>query len=222
MKRVLLAGVGILALAASASAADLPRRYEPIPQRAAPLYAPIYNWTGFYIGINGGGAWGKSDWTSTGTFDVDGWMVGGTIGYNWQSSAWVFGLEGDVDWTNISGSTTTGCLGVSCQTKNTWIGTIRGRVGYAFDRFLPYLTGGVAFGNLEANQPGFSNKDTNAGWTVGGGLEFAIAGNWTAKAEYLYVDLGEQNCALSCGNGFNPDDVRFRTHIVRGGVNVRF
>jgi outer membrane immunogenic protein len=183
----------------------------------------MYNWTGFYLGINGGGAWGESNWTSTGTFDVDGWMIGGTIGYNWQASSWVFGLEGDIDWTNIKGSTTAvGCLGTACTTKNTWLGTIRGRLGYAFDRFMPYITGGVAFGDIRASQPGFANNETNAGWTAGGGLEFVIANNWSAKAEYLYVDLGENNCGLACGNGINPDDVRFRTHVVRGGVNVRF
>ena len=88
---------------------------------------------------------------------------------------------------------------------------------------MPYVTGGAAFGDVRASQPGFSgNKETNVGWTVGGGLEFAIAGNWTAKAEYLYVNLGDTTCGLACGNGLNPDDVRFRTHIVRGGVNVRF
>ena len=100
---------------------------------------------------------------------------------------------------------------------------MRGRVGYAFDRFLPYITGGLAVGDIQASQPGFAGgDDTNAGWTVGGGLEFVIAGNWTAKAEYLYVDLGEFNCGLTCGNGFNPDNVTFSTHIVRGGVNFRF
>src|SRR5262245_6160762 len=128
MKRVFLAGVGLLALASAAAAADLPaRRYEPIPQRAVPMYAPVYNWTGFYLGINGGGARGTSTWTSTGNFDVDGWMIGGTIGYNWQSSAWVFGLEGDLDWTNIAGTTTTGCV-PGCTTKNSWLGTARARL----------------------------------------------------------------------------------------------
>jgi outer membrane immunogenic protein len=223
MKRVFLAGLGLVALASAAAAADLPaRRYEPIPQRAVPVYAPVYNWTGFYLGINGGAAWGHSSWTSTGSFDTDGWMIGGTIGYNWQATSWVFGIEGDLDWTNISGTTTTACV-PGCTTKNSWLGTVRGRLGYAFDRFMPYVTAGAAFGDIRATQPpGFNSRETNAGWTAGGGLEFVIANNWTAKAEYLYVDLGTNNCGLACGNGFNPDDVRFRTHIVRGGVNVRF
>jgi outer membrane immunogenic protein len=219
MRRGLLACVGLLALAASASAADLPRRYDP--QRQIPAYMPVYNWTGFYLGINGGGAWGDSSWTSTGGFDVDGWMIGGTAGYNWQAASWVFGLEGDVDWTNIKGTTTAFCP-AGCQTRNSWLATVRGRLGFAFDRFLPFITGGLAVGEIRARQPGFSANDTNAGWTVGGGVEFVIAGNWTAKAEYLYVDLGSFNCGLACGNATSPDRVKFTTHLVRGGVNVRF
>src|SRR6201991_1802818 len=182
MKRVVLACLAALGLAATANAADLPRRYNPFP-----VYVPVYNWTGFYIGINGGGAWGDSKWDSVGTFDVSGAMIGGTVGYNWQFSQFVLGLEGDVDATWIDGSSTAACL-AGCKTSNSWLATVRGRVGYAFDRFLPYITGGFAVGNIKASTPGFAGgDDTNAGWTVGGGLEFVIAGNWTAKAEYLYV-----------------------------------
>ena len=219
MKRVVFACLGMLGLAATANAADLPRRYDPVPQRT---FVPVYNWTGFYIGINGGGGWGDSKWSSVGSFDVSGGMIGGTAGYNWQSAQWVFGLEGDLDWTNINGSSTAACV-AGCRTSNNWLATVRGRVGYAFDRFLPYITGGLALGNIKASQPGFTGgDDTNAGWTVGGGLEFVIAGNWTAKAEYLYVDLGKFNCGLACGNGINPDNVSFSSHLVRGGVNFRF
>jgi len=221
MKRVVLACLGMMALAASAGAADMPsRRYDPPPQRA---FIQPNTWTGFYIGINGGGAWGDSKWSSIGTFDVSGAMVGGTVGYNWQfGSPWVLGLEGDVDWTNIDGTSNAICA-AGCKTSNNWLATVRGRIGYAFDRFLPYITGGLAIGDIKASQPGFAGaKDTNAGWTAGGGFEFVIAGNWTAKAEYLYVDLGKFNCGLGCGNAFNPDNVSFSTHIVRGGVNYRF
>jgi len=219
MKSVVFACLGMLGLAATANAADLPRRYDPVPQRT---FVPVHNWTGFYIGINGGGGWGDSKWDSVGSFDVSGGMIGGTVGYNWQSAQWVFGLEGDLDWTNINGSSTAACV-AGCKTSNNWLATVRGRVGYAFDRFLPYITGGLALGNIKASQPGFTGgDDTNAGWTVGGGLEFVIAGNWTAKAEYLYVDLGKFNCGLACGNGINPDNVSFSSHLVRGGVNFRF
>ena len=218
MRRVLLATISVLVLTATNSlAADLPRS---MPAKA-PAMIPVYNWTGFYIGINGGGAWGKSNWTSTGPFDLDGWMVGGTIGYNWQGGNWVFGVEGDIDWTNIEGSTTAFCA-LGCRTENSWLATARGRVGFAVDRFLPFITGGLAVGDVRANTPGFVGaEDTNIGWTAGGGLEFVIAGNWSAKAEYLYVDLGKFNCGVNCG-ALASDNVSFDTHVVRGGVNVRF
>ena len=117
-------------------------------------------------------------------------MVGGTIGYNWQAlgSPWVFGLEGDIDWTNIKGTFTSVTCPTGCQTKNTWLHA-RGRIGYAWDRVMPYVTGGAAF---KASQAGFAGvKSTKAGWTAGAGIEAALAGNWTAKVEYLHVDLGD-------------------------------
>jgi outer membrane immunogenic protein len=222
MKSVLLASVGIVALTALADparAADLPRRYEPVVK--APIYAPIYNWTGFYIGINGGGAWGHSAWDSARGFDLSGGLVGGTAGYNWQTGPWVFGLEGDLDWTNINGKTSVACP-LGCTTGNNWLATVRGRVGYAFDRIMPYFTGGLAVGDIKATTPLFAGKsETNAGWTVGGGLEVALMNNWTAKAEYLYVDLGTINCGLACGALIN-DNVSFTSHILRGGINYRF
>ncbi len=221
MRRVLVAsGLALSAWAGAASAADLPRRPAPPPAYKAPIYT-AYNWTGFYLGINGGGGFGHSAWDTTGGFDLSGGLVGGTAGFNWQTGQWVFGLEGDADWSNIKGSTRVACP-LGCQTANSWLATVRGRVGYAFDRFLPYITGGLAVGDIRATTPGFAgNTNTNAGWTVGGGLEFAIVGNWTAKAEYLYVDLGKNNCGLNCGAAVN-DNVSFTSHIVRGGLNYRF
>ena len=96
------------------------------------------------------------------------------------------------------------------------------RLGYAADRFLPYVTGGAAFGNIQASTPGFAGSSTtNLGWTVGAGIEFALAGNWTAKAEYLYVDLGNFNCGLGCGAAA-VNHVSFSDNILRGGFNYRF
>jgi outer membrane immunogenic protein len=229
MKRLILAGVAALATVTAmgaANAADIARRQE-MPTKAPAYYAP-YNWTGFYIGINGGGGFGRSEWNSaigsTGSFDVSGGLAGGTIGYNWQVNQWVFGLEGDIDWSNIHGSTSAGACGLiatSCETKNDWLGTARGRIGYAFDRFLPYITGGLAVGDVKASAAGFgSSTDTNVGWTLGAGVEFAIAGPWTAKVEYLYVDLGDTNC--SAGACLPSTNVDFKTNIVRGGINYRF
>jgi len=222
MKRVFLALVGLAALTGTAAAADLPPRMAPAPYYKAPAEVQVYNWTGFYIGINGGGGFGRSDWDSIGSsFDVSGGLVGGTVGYNYQFGQAVVGVEGDIDWADINGTTNTACP-FGCKTTDNWLSTVRGRLGYAADRFMPFITGGAAFGDIRASTPGFVGANqTNAGWTVGAGLEFAIAGNWTAKAEYLYVDLGKFNCGISCG-ALATDNVSFTTNIVRAGVNYRF
>jgi outer membrane immunogenic protein len=221
MNRYLSAFASVLGLALSvgaASAADLSR---PPPAKAAPYVPPYYNWTGFYIGINGGGAWGTSDWTPLpGSFKTSGGLVGGQLGYNWQLGQFVWGVEGDADWSDIRGSTIGPGCGVGCTTKNDFLSTVRGRLGFAADRWMPYVTGGLAIGNIKASAPGFAGADqTNAGWTIGGGIEFALPSNWTAKVEYLYVDLGSVNCTLTCGP---VTSVNFTTNIVRGGFNYRF
>jgi len=218
MKKVLLASVAIIALGvASASAADMQRR--AMPAKAPAMVSPVYNWTGAYIGINGGGGWGRSSFSaplSSGGFNTSGGLVGGTIGYNYQMNQLVLGVEGDGDWSNIRGSTVCGAL--SCGTRNDWLATARGRVGYAFDRFLPYVTGGAAFGDIKTSLAGFSDSTTTkAGWTGGGGIEAAIAGPWTAKLEYLYVDLGRGGSI-----GLPTSDASFKTNIVRAGLNYRF
>jgi outer membrane immunogenic protein len=220
MKRSFAAGLGLLAfaLAMPASAADLPRS---MPYKA-PAYMAGYNWTGLYLGINGGGAWGDSDWNG-GIINnsPSGAMIGLTAGYNWQAlgSPWVFGLEGDIDWTNIRDSSPCGA-GTSCETRNDWLGTFRGRVGYSWDRVMPYVTGGLALGNVKAAVPGVGSwSDTNVGWTIGAGVEAVVAGNWTAKVEYLYADLGDTSCGALCG-GLNNVDLRLNT--VRAGFNHRF
>ena len=221
MKRVFFALVGLAALTGTAAAADLPPRPAPAPYYKAPVAIPVYNWTGFYIGINGGGGFGHSAWDSTGGFNTSGGLVGGTVGYNYQFGQGVVGLEGDIDWADINGTTNTACP-FGCKTSDHWLSTVRGRLGYAADRFMPFVTGGAAFGDIRASTPGFAGANqTNAGWTVGAGLEFAIAGNWTAKAEYLYVNLGKLNCGIACG-ALVTDNVSFTTNIVRAGVNYRF
>jgi len=221
MKRVILALVSLVALTATAAAADLSRP-APQPYYKAPVMAPAYSWTGFYIGINGGGGFGRSAWDNTGGFDISGGLVGGTIGYNYQFGQAVVGLEGDIDWADINGtSTTVGCP-TGCKTSDNWLSTVRGRLGYAADRFMPFITGGAAFGDVQTSVPGFAGATSDrAGWTLGAGLEFALAQNWTAKAEYLYVDLGKFNCGLSC-SASATDNVSFTTSLVRAGVNYRF
>ena len=225
MKRfILTASAGLLAaaMALPSFAADLPR-----PAYKAPVYVAPFSWSGFYVGINGGYGWGKSDWTfaatsfSTGDFDVKGGLVGGTLGYNLQTGHWVWGIEGDFDASWIKGTESVFCATPGCETSNTWLATARARVGYAWDRWMPYITGGAAFGDIKMTTPASaSESETKVGWTAGLGVEYAFLGAWSAKLEYLYADLGEATCSTpTCV----PDiDVTFKTNIVRVGLNYRF
>jgi outer membrane immunogenic protein len=219
MKRLFAAGVALLALAGTAAAADLyPAPYYRAPP--APYGVPLFTWTGFYVGLNGGGAFGSSTWDTAGSINTSGGVVGGTVGYNYQISHFVVGAEADIDWASISGTTTTAACPAGCKTSDSWLSTIRGRVGYAADRFLPYFTGGAALGNINATTGPLTTSASNAGWTFGAGLEFAFTPSWSAKAEYLYVNLGKFNCGFNCG-ALN-DNVSFSANIVRGGINYRF
>lgn len=210
MKQFLLASVGLAILGiASASAADLPRQ-RVMPTKAPAYSAPaMYDWSGAYVGINGG-------YGFSGTNDGDGGIVGGTLGYNYQAGPWVLGLEGDMNWTNFKGSGT--CGGVSCSTQNNWLATTRGRLGYAMGangNILPYVTGGAAFGDVENSSPAGTVSDSKAGWTIGGGVEAALSGPWTAKVEYLYVDLGDGPTVGTNSSGYH-------SNIVRAGLNYKF
>jgi outer membrane immunogenic protein len=222
MKMWWMAPALLLAFAAEtpAQAADL--SVAPLYKARPAVPVPAYNWSGFYLGVNGGGAWGTSNWSGTGSsFNLSGGQVGGTAGMNWQMGHAVLGLEGDVDWSGVRGSAPP-ALCPGCATNNDWLATVRGRAGYAFDRIMPFVTGGLAVGDIRATAPGVAGaSQTNAGWTVGGGLEFAITNNWTAKAEYLHVDLGNMNCGFSCG-AVAGNNVSVREDVVRGGVNYRF
>ena len=226
MKRLLLAGVGLAIAATAAHGADVPpARSLPLPRTVS--YVPFFTWNGAYVGLNAGYGFGSSRWTdtvtriSTNKFSTNGGMIGGTVGYNLQLSTFVVGLEGDIDWSGNKGSTTINCV-TTCTTSNPWLGTARGRIGYAFDRFLPYVTAGAAFGGVKGSVLGFGSfSQTKVGWTAGAGLEYAFVDNWTAKLEYLYVDLGTANCNTVCSGG-DPFNVTFKTNIVRAGVNYKF
>jgi outer membrane immunogenic protein len=232
IKRLMLviaigAGLLVAAMVSPSLAADLRQPYYKAPP--AVFVAP-FSWTGFYVGINGGYAWGKADLSSpAGTFTTDtqnGYLAGFTVGYNLQTGVWVWGIEGDIDYAWIKGNAVNtvgaGCVGSGgCDIKNTFFSTARGRIGYAWDRFLPYVTGGVAFGNSKISAPaGVSSNKTNVGWTAGAGLEYAFLGNWSAKAEYLYADLGNGTCDASvCGVEV---DYKSKINVVRAGLNYRF
>jgi outer membrane immunogenic protein len=224
MRTLIFAGSIVLASGA-AGAADI---QSPAP--AAPVYAPTpayYDWTGFYLGANGGFAGGDSHFDFEGAdlsrdrFGTNGWQAGGTTGYNFQSGHIVFGVEGDLDWSGVNGSSSCGLSTLTCQTQNNWLSTARGRVGVAFDRVMPYVTGGLAVGDISANTGAGSASTTNAGWTVGGGLEYGISKNWSAKMEYLHVDLGGFDCGTAC-SPTPPVNVHANEDLVRAGLNYRF
>ncbi|MGC1777279.1 MAG: outer membrane protein [Xanthobacteraceae bacterium] len=211
----------------SALAADLPEP-GPLPPQAPvayiPTVAPVYNWGGIYFGVNGGYGFGSSQWTiggvQSGNLDPSGFLVGGTIGANFQTGAFVFGIEGDFDGSWMQGhSSDPVCAGVSpCETENNWLSTVRGRVGYAADRVLFYGTAGGAFGNIAEGINGQAlTSSTKAGWTAGAGVEAAFADNWTARLEYLYVDLS--NATFSA---VPTPTVTFSANLVRLGVDYKF
>ncbi len=250
-KRVLAAAAAIT-ISSSVFEADLPS------QKAPPVYVPpppVFTWTGFYVGINGGyggdrfaypfridGLSGQAAVTSSG------FLGGGQIGFNyqWPTTNYVVGLEADADATSIRGqvSASAGFGGLSASAVGgshiNYIGTVRGRLGYAlFDRFLPYVTGGFAYGSVTAYGNaniavpgggagvGASQTNTRTGWTVGAGVEYAITNNLTFKTEYLYVNLG-QNTLLSGSfavpGGAIPYYLGQKTdaHIARAGLNWKF
>ncbi len=218
MTRICFAIAALLLGSFAAQAADLTQPSYKAPAYVGPTYA---NWTGFYLGINGGYAFGKSDWDVPAVSpDPKGAVYGGTIGYNFQTGTWVWGLEGDFDGTSIKGSES--CLGGSCETKLPWLATARLRLGYAgWNNWLPYLTGGAAYGDIKADSPFGSGSKSRLGWTAGAGIEWAFLSNWSAKLEYLYVDLGSFDCGGSCV-ATTPDDVSFKSSIIRAGINYRF
>ena len=191
------------ALVSAAHAADLPYR-QPYTVNQ-PLNA--YSWAGPYLGANLGYAWGSMDNAPNKPDGVFGGVQGG---YNWQNGPLVFGLEGDIQASAADDTF------AAWKFSNPWFGTVRGRVGYAFNNVLIYGTGGLAFGELSLDTFGRSESHTNAGWTLGAGAEFGIYQNWTAKVEYLYVDLASSNFSISGA----PNSYHFG--LVRAGVNYHF
>jgi outer membrane immunogenic protein len=231
------AAIAALGFVNAASAADMPVK-APM---AAPIAAPVYNWTGFYIGgvVGYGSATGQhcdantcaiSGFTYPQT-DPKGWNGGITLGYNWQIARWVLGLEGDWSWGNMKGTSGVsrfdcGSATGGCVTTIKSYETLRGRVGYAFDRFLPYVTAGAAWTQLNAsiNPPApLSGSTTKTSFVVGGGLEYAFWQNWSAKVEYLYISkLGD---FLYDPNYCSAPGCFARTSAineVRFGLNYRF
>lgn len=223
---VAIASICLVLSAGAARAADMPVKAKPVPFVDVP-----FSWTGFYAGANGGYGWGRSSWsdatvaTDSGRFSTHGALLGGQLGYNWQLGSVVFGIETDADWVNMTGSGVGGvCLadgGGLCQTKQDWFGTTRARIGYAFGRWLPYVTGGAAYGDIKVLQSNGTSTDTRLGWTAGGGLEYSIDRNWSAKVEYLHLDLGTAGF-FSAANGVSRLSVQATNDLVRAGINYHW
>jgi len=239
MQRILIVGALALATAAPAFAADLPPPVAPPRAPAAFIPAPPpFSWTGFYVGLNAGGGFGTSSWTTpagaVSSFSTNGGLAGGQIGGNYQIGQFVVGAEGDIDWQNVRGATAAGICAPAaiggCAIASTWIATLRGRAGFAADRALFYVTGGGAFTNVKPSTGALPyGGGTEAGWTAGGGVEYAFLDNWTAKVEYLYASFQNATCnsaSCSVGNavvpGLAPATVSFHENIVRAGVNYKF
>lgn len=192
--RLKIALAALFLTSTSAFAADLaPQPVEP----AVPVVA-AYNWTGFYVGVHAGATFGqgKGDVPSvpaSAKYNSVGFLGGAHVGYNEEfDGGWVVGLEGDIDYSSFKKSKIV--QGVGTEFKNEWQGSVRARFGYAFDRFLPYVTGGVAFGDQKLSADGLgSTSDTRVGWTAGAGLEYAIDQNWIVRGEVRYIDLGHSS-----------------------------
>lgn len=243
--RILTSTIALLMLGTAANAADVMR-----PVYKAPIVAPSApTWTGFYAGVNVGGAAATSDLD----FSVAGGPVfatvdnafagiigGAQVGYNWQFGSLVAGLEADFQGSNLKGSLVAPCAVVFCgpaglsasYSQNIpWFGTARARIGYAQDSWLIYATGGYAYANLETNATAtagplvasYNAKEFRSGWTAGAGIEVMLASNWSAKLEYLYADFGSTRTTWSVlGVPLINDDARLTMNVVRAGVNYRF
>jgi outer membrane immunogenic protein len=240
MKKLLLAGASLLVMVSASSAADLAAR----PYTKAPAYvAPIYNWTGFYIGGFVGGAFGGSNsYTSdfaAGTLAASNrqsaFFGGGTLGANYQfGNNWVLGVEGDIGGLSSNDRTFTDLAGGGViRDRNDWLASVTGRLGYTWGQGLLYVKGGAAFRddngvralNLAPGDiVGISQKDT--GYTIGGGLEYMFAPAWSAKIEYQYYNFGHTHVDVLNAPGAFPSGTaisyRDDIHTVKAGINYHF
>ncbi|HRE20671.1 MAG TPA: porin family protein [Rhabdaerophilum sp.] len=209
------AGIGFALLASAAVAADLPRKTAPV----APAFraAPIFTWTGFYAGVNAGYGFGRPTGAGSGIWEnTNGFVGGGQIGYNHQFNQFVVGLETDLQGSWMSGKQS-GVGAAGDKSRIPYFGTVRARAGFAIDRFMPYVTGGFAYGGSHVVEAGVGKtNNVNYGWVVGGGVEYAFTNNITAKVEGLYVDLADKGViggTRKYGNEFG---------VVRAGLNYKF
>jgi len=214
MKKLLLASIAAATFCgAPAIAADLPPK--------GPVYkavAPMFSWTGFYIGAHAGYAWGTVTGTTvTQGLEQDGWFGGGQLGYNYQlASNWVVGIEGDIAASGIDLRNTGAFVGFKNDLQ--YFGTLRGRLGYAWERFLVYGTGGWAWGHEARVVPLLpDSSNSHTGWTWGGGVEWAGPGNFSYKIEYLRIDLRNELYFPTA-----PSTTGWRGDSIKVGINYKF
>ena len=261
MKKLLLGAVGLVAMgiSAPASAADLAAR--PYTKAPPPMVAPVYDWSGFYVGINGGGGWSRRCWdlfsttvtpgvvttlptlAPEGCHNTSGGTAGGQIGYRWQASNWVFGLEGQGNWADFRGSNTslffttptiTPLLTTPAftnQSRMDAFGLLTGQVGYAWNNVLLYFKGGAAVtGNtydrfvIPTGALFSSARDTRWGGTAGVGLEYGFAPNWSVGVEYDHLFMGTRNVTFTTPAGLfsATDRIRQDVDIVTARINFRW
>jgi outer membrane immunogenic protein len=228
MKKLLLAGTAALTIvSSSAIAADLTRPAPAPVYTKAPMMAPLFTWSGCYIGGNAGGLWAKKDWTNVGvaesSVNVNSWLAGGQVGCNYQVSTWVFGIQGDFDWTNASATATDAVFVATDQTKIKSLASVTGRVGYAWDRFLGYVKGGGAWESADFSLaiPGAVStvSETRTGWTIGVGGEYAFTDWLTGFVEYDYYDFGTKSDTFFVNTVSN---IKETNSVAKAGLNFKF
>jgi len=232
MKKFLIAAAALVAFAAPALAADMAP--APVYSKAAPLpVVAAYNWTGFYVGVNTGGGWGKTTGDQlpaffSGNFSNSGGMVGGQVGFNYQVSNWVFGVEADWDWAKIWANTPDSPnFPLLDPFAVNDLGTVRGRVGYAWDRALFYATAGWAWSSntnmfcAGCSVPFQYEAHSLNGYALGGGIEYGVTQNLSVKAEYIYAHLKPVNWFIPAGCP-GPCTIGENVNTFRLGANWRF
>lgn len=223
--RALIALLSSVAAMPAAFAADLPGRGSAMSPAPVFVQNQQFVWTGFYAGLNAGYGWGSFNRAANVIMGkTTGGVLGGQLGYNYQFGSLVVGVEGDANWSWMNGNAAP-AVGVATRGSLEWFGTLRGRVGFAADRALIYATGGYAGGQVKASivntvAPAFveSTSSWRNGYALGGGIEYAFTNNISAKAEYLYMNLGSR--LLFPVNVAAPST--YSASLIRAGVNYKF
>jgi outer membrane immunogenic protein len=235
MKFASIVGFSLLT-ATSVHAADLGAR----AYAKAPPIDPVFSWTGFYLGVNAGSGWGRTNTDELcfdcspspvfplGKHSYSGFIGGGQIGFNYQFGNLVLGVESDFDATDIHGASTAGPDDYTNTTRYNWIASVRGRGGWAINNFYLYATGGAAFADVRHSSLDFSTgapeaSTTKTGSVVGGGLEYAIGNHWSIRGEYLYYDIGSNRLQINLVP-IRPVYFQFTDHVQSGraGINYKF